>query len=256
LSHDQMLQDVPPLPSKSALALGDTVGMRSGAEMARVEVTCHTEEALFSEPSQPLEPEGTVAGHASNTTQHETKEKHSPGLKSNAVPTKKQLPKNLTRHASKTGALIDTKKSNLRKSQRRKASASQDQSVTTLKSALKVSKPPVPRLGASTGNKTTTWSMEQEQDRRFEELSTGHSVEGDSKHFQLPLPRTSLKPSLQPTRSALNNSASSSNKQDAQPQKQPFAVEDDDFDLDGAMDDLGSYLDTWDVEKQAAGISR
>ncbi|EXJ84140.1 hypothetical protein A1O3_04807 [Capronia epimyces CBS 606.96] len=71
----------------------------------------------------------------------------------------------------------------------------------------------------------------------------------------------SLEPPLEPPISSIN-AASSGSKQDAQRPAKLDVVEnetgllnDDGFDLDAAIDDLGSFLGTWDAEKEAAQAS-
>lgn len=72
--------------------------------------------------------------------------------------------------------------------------------------------------------------------------------------------KSSLKTSAGPALSSANG-ASSSTKHDAQRPLKLNAIEnatisfkDDDFDLDGAMNDLGSFLGTWDQQQEAAGL--
>lgn len=66
--------------------------------------------------------------------------------------------------------------------------------------------------------------------------------------------KSALKPSGPPIRTALFTSTKGSTSTGIDGGQILPAMEDDAFDLDGTMDDLGIYLDTWDVEKEASSM--
>ena len=146
-------------------------------------------------------------------------------------------------------------KASCSKPRKKQAGATEDASQGSLKSALKVAKPTGTGL-VKTAHKSVVQvaqphadqqSSENEPHKRFAKTSGAEA------------PKGILKSSLQHSTgfSTTNNMGSSSlSKQDAQRQQKLNLVEnEDEFDLDGALDDLGSFLETWDTEKQAAGIA-
>ncbi|OAL37651.1 hypothetical protein AYO20_03158 [Fonsecaea nubica] len=117
----------------------------------------------------------------------------------------------------------------------------------TIKSALKVAKPTVVIQDTMAFNKTASPHGEEHRPATNDSSSP--------KFLRASAPKSILKSSLQSSTIApvhSNISSSSSNKQDAQRQQLLALVgNDDDFDLDAAMDELGSFLGSWDAEREA-----
>jgi hypothetical protein len=154
-------------------------------------------------------------------------------------------------------------KATILKARKRKALASEERSSTSIKSALKVAK------AVTTSEKEVPMFSKKGvqysgDDQRIHENDTQGSLPEVDGRVVSPsrasVPRQNIL-KLPPQHSmgvsvSTTGASSSINKQDAQrPQELgPLVGNDDDFDLDGAISDLGSFLDTWDVEKHAAGV--
>ncbi|KIW86427.1 hypothetical protein Z517_01823 [Fonsecaea pedrosoi CBS 271.37] len=117
----------------------------------------------------------------------------------------------------------------------------------TIKSALKVAKPTVMIQDTMAFNKTAS--------PHGEEHCPATNDSSSPKFLRASAPKSILKASLQSSTIApvhSNISSSSSNKQDAQRQQLLALVENDDnFDLDAAIDELGSFLSSWAAEREA-----
>jgi hypothetical protein len=148
---------------------------------------------------------------------------------------------------------VGMKKAGALKSRKRQAFANEDKSSGSIKSALRVAKA-APNLEDMAVYKITHGYGddlrldENEVHRALPRDETSPRVTGAS------VPRSILKASLQHS-TGVSAPSSSSTKQDAQRQRMLNLIENDNFDLDGAIDDLGSFLDTWDAEKHEAGVS-
>ncbi|OAP62663.1 hypothetical protein AYL99_01890 [Fonsecaea erecta] len=126
-----------------------------------------------------------------------------------------------------------------------------DSTRGSIKSILKVAKPSVTIQDKITVSKTALLHGEDQQP----DGDDGHrpAVTGPEPPKLSPAsaPRSILKSSAQSLTKVLPNPGSSSDKQDAQRQQLLKIVDaDDDFDVERAMDELGSYLGTWDVERK------
>ena len=66
--------------------------------------------------------------------------------------------------------------------------------------------------------------------------------------------KSGLKPSGPPIRTAPFPSSKGSTSTGIDGGQNIPVMGDDAFDLEGTMNDLGSYLETWDVEKEASGM--
>ncbi|KAK5059753.1 hypothetical protein LTR84_009636 [Exophiala bonariae] len=149
--------------------------------------------------------------------------------------------------------------------------ASSSSSMGSLKAIMKVAKSP--KMDRDHLNcLKTTWEDEDDDENSV------HSIHHVSEAIpNVPLteratkngtgtPRGILKSSSNPSAlgliSGIHKTASSSFKQDAQRVRALGMIEDDieipqdDFDVDAVMDDLGSYLGTWDPEKEALALGK
>ena len=148
-----------------------------------------------------------------------------------------------------------------------------DDSQTSIKAGLKVKKAGmathVEKSRVKVGlfeEKTAATGPESEQvnaDFLNESLPSLSSMFGGRRNSA---PKSILKSSnaISSAPAPSGNTTSTSMKQDAQmPSEQPgqnginvdLMNEDDNFDLDAAIDDLGSYLGTWDAEEEAARVA-
>jgi hypothetical protein len=126
----------------------------------------------------------------------------------------------------------------------------------SLKASLRISK------AASSVAATPAVGKENEKVYVGEENTNGElegSVTWPTK--KSPLPATSfkglksvMKPSGPPIRTVPFTSTKGSTSTGVDGGQNVAVMEDDAFDLEGTMDDLGSYLDTWDVEKEASSM--
>ncbi|EXJ66012.1 uncharacterized protein A1O5_10989 [Cladophialophora psammophila CBS 110553] len=126
----------------------------------------------------------------------------------------------------------------------------------SIKSVLKVTKPTVVIQDKMVDSKTAMpLGLEQQSSADGGQRSAPNDS-GSPNVLRTSAPRSILKSSLQNSMKAplqsSNPGLSSSSRQDAQRQQLLKLVESDaDFDLDAAIDDLGSFLGTWDQEKEA-----
>ncbi|EXJ56014.1 hypothetical protein A1O7_08945 [Cladophialophora yegresii CBS 114405] len=149
------------------------------------------------------------------------------------------------------------KKTGASKSRKRHVFVVEEKSSRSIKSALKVSKATPPSQEDTGISKTV---FEYGDDLQLDKNEGHKSLPQDDtfpRTARAALSRSILKASSQHSTgvSASNNISSASTKQHAQKQRMLGLIENDDFDLDGAIDDLGSFLDTWDAEKHEAGVS-
>ncbi|KEF55669.1 uncharacterized protein A1O9_08419 [Exophiala aquamarina CBS 119918] len=141
--------------------------------------------------------------------------------------------------------------------------ASSGSAAGSLKAVMKVAKSAIVNLDSLKGLKST-WDDEDE------DINSMHHIQGSTPRFassevamKIGTPRGILKPSSNPSAPAPTGThrTSSSAKQDAQQVRALDMIEgeleqpQDDFDVNAAIDDLGSFLGTWDVEKEALGFS-
>ncbi|KIY04187.1 uncharacterized protein Z520_00879 [Fonsecaea multimorphosa CBS 102226] len=141
----------------------------------------------------------------------------------------------------------------------------------SIKSTLKVAKPSFVIQEETAISKTAIPPHEEELQPGSGDDGDGAATNYDSDSAKLLLlascgPRSilrsfsaqSLTKKVKPSLSTTTNppaDSSSTKQQDAQRQKLLKLVEnDDDFDIDAAMDDLGSFLDSWDSEKKEASF--
>lgn len=140
----------------------------------------------------------------------------------------------------------------------------------SLKAIMRVAKSPKPNLDHTSCLKAT-WEGEDE-DEDENSVHSIHRVPSTTPNIPLAeiatkngTPRGILKSSSNPSAPGLTlgtHKTSSSIKQDAQRVRALDMIEDDmeatqdDFDVDAVMDDLGSYLGTWDPEKEAMALGR
>ncbi|KIW87939.1 uncharacterized protein Z519_11524 [Cladophialophora bantiana CBS 173.52] len=126
----------------------------------------------------------------------------------------------------------------------------------SIKSVLKVAKPTVANQNRVGDSKTAMpLGLEQQSSADGGQRSAPNDS-GSPNGLRTSAPRSILKSFLQSSMRAplqsSNPGLSSSSRQDAQRQQLLKLVESDaDFDLEAAIDDLGSFLGTWDEEKQA-----
>ncbi|KIW64586.1 hypothetical protein PV04_09509 [Phialophora macrospora] len=155
-----------------------------------------------------------------------------------------------------TSSPAGVKKAGASKSRKRQAFANEEKPSGSIKSALRVAK------AAPNQEDMVVYKIAPEygDDLLLDENQVRNPLQRDEMSPRPPgasVPRSILKASLQHSTgvSASHNAGSSSTKQDAQRQRMLNLIENDNFDLDGAINDLGSFLDTWDAEKHEAGVT-
>ncbi|OQV06915.1 hypothetical protein CLAIMM_11421 [Cladophialophora immunda] len=181
---------------------------------------------------------------------------HSPTDHASGVPrsAKEEAGRGKQRAASPVG----TTKPGRAKAKRRAVPATEDTptgpSRGTIKSALKVAKPTVAIQDKMVRSKSAMPDGEQQQPGGDDEHRPAAKDSVSPKLSPASTPKSILKSRLQRSTRApqhSNNRGSSSNKQDAQRQRLLELVENHDFDLDAALDEIISDLGTWDAEKEA-----
>ena len=142
-------------------------------------------------------------------------------------------------------------------------SPSSEGSQTSIKASMKITKAPSrPVLGKSSPRRRAFTSLDSRVETSLDESLPSVSAMFGTKMPEAPkgvLKSTGVN-STGPVRTGTTNTTSTSAKQDAQVVPEPpepalvaggAVDEDENFDLDGAMDELGSYLGTWDAEVEA-----
>ena len=175
-----------------------------------------------------------------------------------AMPTVQTIKKSLD-ITPNANSPISGKKSETLRSKKRQVFANGEKSSGSIKSAMKVAKQPPGTAGETSSTKL---SLQYNELQNFSENNTHHEAMENEGHktsaAPSSTPRSILKPLSQRSTGVhvLNTGSSSSTKQDAQRPGEINQISHDvnDSELEGMMDDLGSFLDTWDAEKQAAGV--
>lgn len=259
-SHQEMLQDPPQRDTLMASGNLDAVEVPelpiNGIEEHGVHTSVELVPILASIPQAPQFPQekGTSEGHAMNSTD-ETAHDMAVTLSTDAAIAVAKALKTSTTVGTKRTSPIGIKKVGAMKNKKRQAITFEEKAAGSIKSSLKVAKSFGRDLEKTLDSKI---SARYDGDRHLDENNHQHLEPSDGGSPKLSAgpaapPKSILKSSYQHSQ---GNTGSSSTKQDAQrQQKLSLAEDEDDFDLDGAIDDLGSYLDTWDAEKQAAGVS-
>ncbi|ETI21576.1 hypothetical protein G647_07923 [Cladophialophora carrionii CBS 160.54] len=152
---------------------------------------------------------------------------------------------------------VGVKKTGALRSRKRQVFVIEEKPSQSIKSALKVAKATPPSHEDTSIRKI---ALEYTGDLQVDKSEGHQSLPQDdtsARTNRASESRSALRASLQHSTgvSASNNVSSASTKQNAQKQRMLNLIENDDFDLDGAIDDLGSFLDTWDAEKHEAGVS-
>lgn len=264
-SNVQMLQESLLQPSAAINAMNTTDDF--SAVVAVNPTTLISEPAHHHQEPVCLPPTEEPEKYHSENAIRESQDKYqypSSDTKSNAANTSKKL----TAGGERSSARKNVTKGGPARNKKRASFVPEELSPGTsqrsIKAALKVAKSTVVNQSKTNGSKT---SLSQERDREHGEnadqppLSHHESCLEDSRITSYP--KSILKSSLPGTVGAhiSNNGTSSSTKQDAQRPQRFDVVEnrveifnDDDFNLDAAIDDLGGLLGSWDAEKQAARV--
>ncbi|EXJ78791.1 hypothetical protein A1O1_09193 [Capronia coronata CBS 617.96] len=135
----------------------------------------------------------------------------------------------------------------------------------SIKSAMKVAKPTVLSQNRMNSKSALSQSLGCDERDGVEQTSPCNAMRAPNSSRMMAAPKGILKSSLsakeEPPISS-SKAASSCSKQDAQRamrldtmEKRSGLINDEDFDLDAAIDDLGSFLGVWDAEKEAARLS-
>jgi hypothetical protein len=131
---------------------------------------------------------------------------------------------------------------------------SSDSSQGSLKMSLRVSK----GSSMSAGKENTAIRFDDEEtDMPSPDMFALPAIESQVPGSSPKRLKSALKPSGPPPSTAPfpSTKGSTSTGIDGGQNVNVPRVEDDTFDLDGAIDDLGSYLGTWDAEKEASGLA-
>ncbi|KAJ9602814.1 hypothetical protein H2200_012594 [Cladophialophora chaetospira] len=155
---------------------------------------------------------------------------------------------------SKGASPVGIKKTSGLKSRKRQTFAREENSGS-IKTALKVARPSAASEETTKGSKAYLESDASQQVQGAESYEEVPEC-GSPITSRISVPKSILKAVVtqQSMKASASNTGSSSTR-DAQKQRVLNPVDNEDgFDLEGAIDDLGSYLDTWDAEKQTAGI--
>ncbi|OCT45272.1 hypothetical protein CLCR_05583 [Cladophialophora carrionii] len=178
-------------------------------------------------------------------------------LVSDAPTTAAKTVKVVSGAAWEVSSSVGVKKTGALKSRKRQVFVIEEKSSQSIKSALKVAKATTPSQEDTSIPKI---ALEYAADMQLDKNAGHQSLPQDdtfARTSRASVSRSALRASLQHSTgvSASNNVSSASTKQNAQKQRMLNLIENDEFDLDGAIDDLGSFLDTWDAEKHEAGVS-
>ena len=247
-SHDQMIQDSPDHNTTTAVDMQNVDRIFSTEIVSNKELNAGEHVAPHQEHIAPKKPQLTPGGDA----QKDVGEDVTAHMIADAASVVAKTIKKSVGSVSQAASPIGVKKAGAARNRKRQTTMTEDQSRGSIKSALKVAKPPVTREDKLASKAALQCDHDQHSfENNLHERSPKVSLAS--------APKSILKSSLQHSTgmSVSNNAASSStSKQDAQRQQKLNLVEnDDEFDLDGALDELGSFLDTWDAEKQAAGVT-
>ena len=118
----------------------------------------------------------------------------------------------------------------------------------SLKSSLRVSKGPV--VAAGKENKLIKFGEEETHLRSSDVFTSSANASLSPKRL-----KSALKPSGPLFRTVPFPSTKGSTSTGVDGGQNPLVPKDETFDLDGAIDDLGSYLGTWDAEKEASSLA-
>ena len=143
--------------------------------------------------------------------------------------------------------------------------ASSGSSQGSLKTIMKVAKPSMVNQG-KTNSPKGIWEMDDEDENSIHHIQMSTSATPNAvANAKRTAPRSILKSSFTAStdlHAPSTNNASSSMKQDAQRVKGFDMVDaesehnEDDFDVDAAIDDLGGFLGTWDADKEAMELGK
>ena len=273
-STNDLLQELPSA-SRSEVQAAQPAPTRPDAQGAYADeqgvLGRKPENAVFDKPKATADVVAPVPSLDTPVRELETQEMIA-GIKPFDFSTIKKPQAPLTRPSPATATKVKPTKSGKRASFAVEHPTSDD-SQTSIKAGLKV------RKAATAGHVGTT----NVKVALFEEKTTANGAESEQVHADFlneSLPslasmfggrRNSAPKSILKSSNAISsapapsgNTTSTSMKQDAQlPSEQPgqngihvdLMNEDDKFDLDAAIDDLGSYLGTWDAEEEAAKVA-
>lgn len=128
-----------------------------------------------------------------------------------------------------------------------------DSSQGSLKASLRVSKG-VSLVGIGKENKLISVGEEEINDEQYSDLFTNSVKESVPPAASPKGLKSALKPSGPPIPTAPFPSTKGSTSTGIDGGQNAPLIEDDAFDLEGAIDNLGSYLGTWDPEKEASSL--
>lgn len=254
-SHDQMLHDSPRQEIMSPV-LASNLEKTSTADVPRGEAA---DPDQLGTPEKVLQlqtkPEGEYESHRGPPQQQDTENIVASKKAQKAATAKFSATRNSVDSVTKGASPLGVKRTKGLKTRKRQAFGSDEKQPASIKSTLNVAKPMAKILETTMPPKP---SLGRVGDHQALEIDSHNSIPafGSPTTSRASLPKSILRPAPQHSLGASTSHInSSSTKPDAQRQRMLNLVDhDEEFDLDGAIDDLGSFLDTWDAEKQAAGV--